>query len=274
MSISPIVKYATHSFTLPDTCVRLRTMLDDPLSSIEDMAKVMSVDPSLSAKVLKLANSALFRFPAQVSSVPKALSIIGGEAAYNISMAETANLAFKSFASDNINFGEFWHKAILTGLIAKSIVQQKGIRGSERYFVVGILHHLSELVCATKLPEKYVEYKSAIAEDTVAMSLQQRFFGFTFAECSGLILKSWNLPESIYEPLLTIELTGSNLGQFEQAVVYLSAAMAQVKLGREVFDKLEIPRSVTETIGLNDYEYDIIFEFAQAESTKIASALN
>lgn len=274
MSITPIVKYATKSFTLPDTCVRLRSMLDDPMSSIDDMAKVMSVDPSLSAKVLKLANSALFRFPSQVSSVPKALSIIGGEAAYNISMAETANLAFKSFASSNIDFKQFWHKAIMTGLIAQSLVQQKNIRGSERYFVVGILHHLSELVCATKLPEKYSIYKSRLGDDILPMHEQQAVFGFTFAKCSGFILQSWNLPESIAEPLLTTELNTDVISQFEQAVVYISAAMAHFEIGREIFEKDELSNIIIETIGLNDYEYDIIFEFAQSESIKIASVLS
>jgi HD-like signal output (HDOD) protein len=168
MSLAPLIKYANKSFTLPDTCVRLRQLLDDPRSGAREMAQVMSFDPSLSAKVLRLANSALFRFPSQITSVPKALSIIGGEAAYNISMAETANLAFKSFSSSLLDFDKFWEKSVLTGIIARSIAQQIQERGSERYFVMGILIHLSELVCATKLDEKYEQY---LAKDSESLPL-------------------------------------------------------------------------------------------------------
>jgi len=180
MSIAPLIKYANKSFTLPDTCLRLRKLLDDPRAGVKEMAQVMSVDPSLSAKVLRLANSALFRFPSQITSVPKALSIIGGEAAYNISMAETANLAFRSFSSSLLGFDSFWEKSVLTGLIARCIAQQMQQRGSERFFVMGILMQLSELVCATKLEEKYKKYLTKGAE-TLPLEAQKNIFGFTFS---------------------------------------------------------------------------------------------
>ncbi|MGQ8364768.1 HDOD domain-containing protein [Glaciecola sp. 1036] len=273
MSLEPIVKFASKSFTLPDTCTKLRTMLDDPRASVDDIARIMSVDPSLSAKVLRLANSALFRFQNQITTVPKALGVIGGEAAYNISMAETANLAFKSFASEAIDFNQFWEKAVLGGLIAKSIAQQRQIRGSDRYFVIGILHNLSELICATRLPEKYLKYKDLL-DEYPPLEAQMTVFNFTFAHCSGLILKNWQIPESIYEALLKFSLSEDSLGNFDCAVVYASSGMAHYNLGADFIHQSSTPEILIDTIGLTDDEYDIISEFARVESLKIASALN
>ena len=62
MALEQYVAQATQSFTMPDICIRLRSVLDDPRSDISDIGKLISVDPSLSGKILKLANSALFRF--------------------------------------------------------------------------------------------------------------------------------------------------------------------------------------------------------------------
>jgi HD-like signal output (HDOD) protein len=273
MSMTPIIKYANKSFTLPDTCIRLRQVLDDPRSSAEDMAQVMSVDPSLCAKVLRLANSALFRFPSQVTSIQKALSVIGGEAAYNISMAETANLAFKSFTSKHVNFSTFWERSVFTGLIARSIAQQIQKRGSERFFVMGILMNLSELVCATKLEDKYVKYLKDM-KAVLPVEAQRKNFGFTFSNCSGLIIENWRLPENLYSSMIQLSLYPHQQLQIDESILYIAATMAEMQMGKGILDIPEFNLQAAESIGLKDYEYDIIFEFAQVETSKIARALN
>jgi HD-like signal output (HDOD) protein len=248
-------------------------LLDDPRAGIKEMAQVMSVDPSLSAKVLKLANSALFRFPSQITSVPKALNIIGGEAAYNISMAETANIAFKSFSCKTLNFTKFWHKALITGLIAQSVAQQIQERGSERFFVMGILMNLSELVCALRLEKKYQEYVQRGAEN-LALESQKQHFGFTFSECSGLILEGWKLPENLYISMRGLSLYEHQQLSKEESILYMAATMADLKLGQAVLQHPSLNLQAVQSIGLNDYEYDIIYQFAQSESSKIAQAMN
>jgi HD-like signal output (HDOD) protein len=271
MSVAPIVKFAAKSFTLPSTCVRLRSMLDDPTSGISDLAKVMSLDPSLSAKVLKLANSALFRFPSEVCSVQKALHVIGGEAAYNISMAETANLAFKSFNTSLIDFDQFWHKAVLIGLIAKTLAQQKQMRGSERFFAMGILQNLSELVCANHLPEKYANYLE-LEKQKIALQAQKDIFGATFINCSGMILSTWLLPEILWAPLLELDDINAELSQ-DASILLMANLMATLEQGSAILDNPLIPKSLLDEIGLSSDDYDIIYEFATAESLKIASSL-
>jgi len=273
MSIAPLIKYANKSFTLPDTCLRLRKLLDDPRAGVKEMAQVMSVDPSLSAKVLRLANSALFRFPSQITSVPKALSIIGGEAAYNISMAETANLAFRSFSSSLLGFDSFWEKSVLTGLIARCIAQQMQQRGSERFFVMGILMQLSELVCATKLEEKYKKYLTKGAE-TLPLEAQKNIFGFTFSECSGLILQGWQLPENLYTGMQSLSLYNKQQLTKVESILYMASTMAEMQQGQALLQHPLLNLQAIQCIGLNDYEYDIIYEFAQSESSKIAQAIN
>ncbi|MGB3725304.1 MAG: HDOD domain-containing protein [Glaciecola sp.] len=273
MSMTPLIKFANKSFTLPDTCLKLREILDDPRKDNDDIAQVMSHDPSLSAKVLKLANSSLFRFPSQVTSIAKALSIIGGEAAYNISMAETANLAFKSVQNEQIDFSSFWEKSVATGLIARTISQQLQQRGSERFFVMGILMHFAELVCATKLPLKYMQYKTLL-DTTLPLEAQRSVYGFTFASCSGIILSSWRLPENLYMAMSNLSLFDHQALSIDEAVLYLAATMAAKQEGQDLIKANNLHSQAVECIGLEDYEYDIILQFAQSETGKIAQLIN
>ena len=102
ISLLEITRVAGQSFALPDICVRIRSMLDDGQSDLADIGRVIALDPSLSSKLLKLANSPLFRFESQIDSLAKAINIIGGEALYNLVMAETASSAFEHFSSFDI----------------------------------------------------------------------------------------------------------------------------------------------------------------------------
>lgn len=270
-----ILNYASKNLTLPQTSLKLRDTLDDPRSSADDIAKVMSVDPSLSAKVLKLANSALFRFPSEVTSVSKAVNVIGGEATYNISMVETANMVFKSMEVSKNTLNTFWQKSVQTGLIAQSIAQQVKLRGSSRFFVMGVLLNLSELVCIAKQPDQHNDYEQKLAQDgNLPLEEQQQLFGFTFAQVSGAILENWKIPDTLYEPLKRLNKpTGSKLG-VEESILYLASVMAEKQIGKTLFTEPNINERCLECVGLNDYEYDIILQFVSVESLKIAQIIN
>lgn len=273
MSIKPIVKFASKSFTLPDTCVNLRVALDDPRKDLTDIGQLISVDPSLSAKILKLANSALFRFPSQIETVAKALNVIGGEAAYNISIAETANIAFKTFNSSVINFAQYWQKAVLCGVVAKSIAQQKQSRGSERFFVLGILQGLSELIVASKHTEAYTKFQNDLELD-VPIVKQKKHFGFTFPECSGMIIQEWNLPQSLIQPLLKLTYPPTERMNLEESILYMAMAICACEgTETEVENLPHINLQAIETIGLNEDDYDMIRSYSRLETSKIANLI-
>ncbi len=274
MPIKRLVKYASKSFTLPDTCLNLRAALDDSTKDLADIGKLISVDPSLSAKILKLANSALFRFPSQIETVSKALNVIGGEAAYNISIAETANVAFKTFNSSAIDFASYWQKAVMCGVIAKSIAQQKQSRGSERFFVLGILQGLSELIVASKHVEAYTKFQND-HELIMPLAKQRKHFGFTFPECSGFIIKEWNLPESLVQPLQSLVHPSSKIMNLDESILYLAIAICACEGEHMEIENLPLLNlQVLETIGLSDEDYDMIIKYSRSETSKIANLIN
>jgi HD-like signal output (HDOD) protein len=276
MSLKPIVKFASKSFTLPATCANLRAALDDSRKDLNDIAQLISVDPSLSAKTLKLANSALFRFPGQIETIAKALNVIGGEAAYNISIAETANLAFKAFNSNVIDFAQYWQKAVMCGVIAKSIAQQKQSRGSDRFFVLGILQGLSELIVASKHTRVYTDFCND-HEVTAPMAKQMKYFRFTFAECSGLIIEAWNLPLSLVAPLKALSHPQNKQMNLDECILYIAMALCECKSegpNVKVENLPQINLEALEIVGLNNEDYDMIMGYSRLETSKIAKLIN
>lgn len=191
---------ASSSFSIPDICLKIRDMLDDETSGVEEIGKLVSLDPALSSKLLKLANSPLFRFRSQVDSISKAINVLGGEATYNLVMAETARDAFNHFGAGGIDLKRFWLQSLYSGLIAKYLAKLLRIRGSERFFLLGLLHNLAELVVTSENPDLA---QKCVSDDLTNMpwQLQSDILGFTYAQCSSQILQIWQLPTQISLPI-------------------------------------------------------------------------
>ena len=217
-----IAKVASQSFALPDICVRIRSMLDDSQSNLEDIGGLIALDPSLSSKLLKLANSPLFRFESQIDSLAKAINIIGGEALYNLVMAETACSAFEHFSSNVIDLKRFWLQSIYAGLVAKHLAKMIKIRGSERFFLIGLLHNLGELLVAVQDPDLAIQC-SKYDKKISPWKLQRQVLGFDYANCSSKLMEFWQLPSQLYIPVMDLHNENKALENRDVAIIYTAA---------------------------------------------------
>ena len=275
-SINPLelAKMASQSFALPDICSRIREMLDDDKSDLNDIGNIIALDPSLSSKLLKLANSPLFRFESQIDSLGKAINIIGGEALYNLVMVETASSAFEHFSSDVIDLKRFWLQSIYTALMAKHLAKILRIRGSERFFLLGLLHNLGELLVALKSPELAIEC-SKYSKEVSPWKLQQHVLGFHYTNCSANLLELWNLPAQLYLPVHNAHNENQALANKEAAIVY-SAIRAGVAMANDHLysvNELLTPK-VTQYLNLEQEDMQDAVKYAFMEAEGVLGVMN
>ncbi len=272
MSLTKYVTYASQSFTLPDICLRIRDILDDHRSDADDIAKLISIDPSLTAKILRLANSALFRFPSQIGSISKAVNVIGGEALYNLVVAETANTAFAKFDSPLVALDQHWRNSVYCGMVAKFLAKHARIRGVERFFVMGILQNLSELVIAKCSPDKYNDYLSDESE-LLPWEKQLKHFKFTFSQCSGTIMESWKLPLSLYFPVIHLHDSSQKVADAEVAVLAVAVRSSYNELQTEE-NKIEL--LPTELDNILNFDMDTLedaIHYSRRETDMMSSLI-
>ena len=248
-------------------------MLDDDNSAIEDIANLVSLDPSMASKLLKLANSPLFRFRSQIDSLTKAVNVIGGEALYNLVMAETASSAFQHFANDEIDLHKFWKQSVLTGLIAKHLAKLSRIRGSERFFLLGLLHNLGELVVAKQDPSQ-AKLCLAFDEKNSPWKTQKQILGFTFADCTAEILKLWHLPTQLPSPIEFVHDENKALSNKEVAIVFTALRVAAALVNEDIYaPKALINAVVLENAGLDEELLDDAVNYAQMEASKLLAIM-
>ncbi|NQZ23419.1 MAG: HDOD domain-containing protein [Colwellia sp.] len=265
---------ANGSFALPDACFKIKGLMENEDSSIEDFANVISIDPSMTSRLLQIANSAIYSFPGEISTISRAITIIGTQAIYNMMLVDVAATAFKHFSNQAIDLKRFWRMSIFCGLAAKNLAIKAGIRDIERLFVAGLLQNFGELIVAKISPELAQQCEKYSAEQ-LPWSLQQRFLGFTYTEVSAELLKIWQIPEKIILPIRHYNEAKTIQINKDVKVLYLASHLSLVDSHPEVFNYDDIvEQSLLENLNISDDDLAEAVEFASEEAENILTIMN
>lgn len=188
--------------SLPIVLAKLNELIADPRSSVDDFAKVISGDASLAGRLLKLVNSALFGLPSQVDTINRAVGLVGTREIRNLALASSAARIIDGMPTDIVNMAQFWRDSIYCALYAKYLGKTAKIRESERLFAAGLLHDVGTIILCVVLPDdmRQVIEKERLGDQPL-YAIEQDRFGFNHAQVAGELLKTWQLPDSLYEPV-------------------------------------------------------------------------
>lgn len=228
MTPQNLVETVDNLFSLPEIYYRIKQTVDDPTSTIDDVAEIVMEDPNITARLLHLANSAFFGIATQIESVQRAISIMGLAHLNNLVLAISVTKAFKGINSQLVNMKDFWIHSVYTASLAKIIARHCNVLDSERLFVCGMLHDIGHLVIYTALPthaENVLERASV--EQVPLRFLEKEMLGFDYAEVGGALLQFWKLPDSISMPVLHhTQVDIDSDFAMDIAIVHLSNVMA------------------------------------------------
>lgn len=261
-------------FALPDTCLKIKDLIDNNVSSLDEIAELIALDPALASRILKLANSALYNFPNQVDSLNKALLLLGDTQVYNLVVAYGAAEAFSNTPTQVIDLERFWEMSIHCALIAKQLGLKLHVRQSEPLYLSGLLHNIGELVVVAVKPE-IASICSNYQRGTFPWVRQQELLGFSYSDCSVALLKLWQLPENLIEPLNYLNTPQLKSGNLPVQILHLASRLALLNAAAGQFefaDLVDLP--LAQSLGLQRKDLDEARAFASLEGLSILSLLN
>lgn len=184
---------------MPDVATKIISYAEDlgevSFSELEDL---ISLDPGLTAKILKVANSALYARQQQISRLQTAISLMGFKAIKSLVMLITASNMFQKSAGTPF-YKYFWQHSLITAFIAKKLTDIAGLqRLKEEAFLAGLLHDIGQLALYESQPGGYdfiMEYINQDEQATCKQEISQ--FGADHLSVGRKIMESWNFP-SIY----------------------------------------------------------------------------
>ncbi len=214
--------------SLPLLYTRLDETINHPRSSIADIAKVLSEDQGLAARILKLANSPMFGYFSKIDTITQAVTIIGIQQVRDLALAISVMGLFKGIPEDLITMEYFWRHSIGVALAARVIATSQRETNLERFFVAGILHDIGRLVLFTRVPDLCREMiETSRDEQRCLYEVEQQRLGFDHAEVGGAMLRRWKLPIRAAEPV-EMHHRCNQAGQFprESAVLHCADLLA------------------------------------------------
>ncbi len=226
-SANELVQSCTSVFTLPEIYFRVRDVVDDPNSTMDDLAEVLKLDPAISARLLRIVNSPLYGFPKQIDTVTRAVNLLGTQAINDLVTATTIGRTFSGMPIQLMDVPMFWRKSVLCALLAGKIAKSCGLEDSERFFIAGLLRDIGHLVLYQTVPRRA---QSALIEagylETSLAEVEQSSIGCDFVEVGAELIRSWGMPVQI-EQAIRCQLSPNDAGEFiiHASVVHLAGVV-------------------------------------------------
>lgn len=197
-----LVSQVDRLVTLPVVYLRVRAVVEDPRSSVQDLAQVISTDPALTARLLRLVNSARFGLMRRVDSVANAVSILGMQPLHDLVLATSVASAFKGITPGRMDLARFWRQSVLRGLAAQEAAEVCRILRSQRLFVGGLLADVGHLVMYQVVPDLAERaLLRAERERRPLHEVETELVGCNYAEVGSAFCDQWQLPQPFVEAI-------------------------------------------------------------------------
>ena len=187
--------------SLPEIYLRVSEQLENEEISAQQIGNTVQNDPAITARVLKMVNSAYYGLPNQVSSVAQAVALLGRERLRHILIGSLLRGVFTGNDNPAYSMQEFWQHSIKTAIIARQLAQSiESIEEPESMFTAGLLHDIGKLVLINRVPEKMLaaeEWMIRKRVDVLTAELNQ--VGMTHTAVSEALMRHWGLPSVLID---------------------------------------------------------------------------
>ncbi len=187
----------------PTIAAQILKTIQNQESSLADLERIISADPALTGKLLRVANSAFYALPYEVGNVNRALSILGTNVIKNIALSFVIAGNLRGEKESLFDFDYFWRRSV-TAAVAAELVMGLLHDKDENIFVTALLKDIGILIMFLNKGQEYTVALQEGFQDggTELTRVEQQMYQFDHQQLGGTLLQSWGIPQSIVKPVL------------------------------------------------------------------------
>lgn len=279
--VPPVVREAMSVIgdiaTLPEVTVKIIALVEDPRSTARDLHKVIKTDPALSARLLKVVNSAFYGLPGQVATVDRAIVLLGLATVKNIAIAASIGRLFTGERiSDSFTAKDIWRHSVAVGVLTRQMHRHLHSHQPEadEAFLAGLIHDLGLLVIRQAFPQQLADIIDRCAKEGRGFcEIEEQILGANHQSFGQALAAKWKFPQRL-RTVLGYHHSPELLAPEHQAMCRLIGIADTVACE----DKLGFPltaagQTVTpESLAAIDLSPDVLAEFRAALPENLASA--
>ncbi len=193
--------------TIPVVATKVMQLLDDEDSTADDLAKVVSSDPAVAARVLKISNSSFYGAQRQILTLPHAIMMLGFVTLKSVVVAASVKQVYHPYG---LTEKLLWEHSFGAGLAARLIAAELRQTNPDEAFLGGLFHDIGKQIMNFLDKDKFQEVmQRSYNDDRTFEDAEKMLFPYTHEEAGALVLKKWNFPEHLIKAVLahhTLEL--------------------------------------------------------------------
>ena len=265
------VKEISHIATLPEVTVKFIELVEDPNSTAQDLHKVISNDPALCSRILKVVNSAFYGLPGQIGSINRAIVLLGLNAVKNIAIAASLSKLYRGGQlAPEFSAKDLWVHSVSTAAAAKLIADAMKLGLPDEAFLAGLIHDIGLIVEMQHDRQKLIdvverlEIKGGVPSKNM-LEVEEQIFGATHQDFGRALCERWKFPKSFsyvtgshHDPM---ELSAGN--RTLACVIHVAdrlAAGVEDAGFRLDLSSLEVNQAILDELGLTRDQLDSIRE--------------
>lgn len=201
-NIAELVKGVGNLVTLPNVFIRINQLVENPNSTITNIADAISQDPSFTVRLLRVANSSFYGLSSTVDAVPKAVSIIGTSQIRSLALATSVASSFDGLPNTLVSMEHFWKHSLYCALAARILAKRARKCDPDAVFTAALLHDIGELVIFNRLPQQAQDALLLVldsADEIPVYQAERQIMGFDHAQVGGELARQWKLPPMLEE---------------------------------------------------------------------------
>ncbi|MBN2307326.1 MAG: HDOD domain-containing protein [Candidatus Hydrogenedentes bacterium] len=268
---------------VPEIVAQVLRLTDDPRVDMSRMGDVIQRDPALTAKILKISNSAYYGLKQHVGTLKLALVVLGIWEVRNIVLGVSVFDALRTGDADSVLGGDSFYKhAFVVGALSKKLCKRLALDSHGEAFVSGVLHDIGKLMLVRQLGAPYARaYLKAAGDSAFLCEAETALLGFTHADAAAALSAHWDFPQTLSDALWLHHASESaSLADAKDpelaAVVRLANLAAHIDwdspqtpdvlaaAGDDVWDCLDAARSPIPRDSRNDIIKEFVDELAES----------
>lgn len=198
MSLQSLLDNATNLPVIPKVVQALIVSFGETDVDIDQVSRTLASDQVLTAKVLRLANSARYGGQRKIGSVQEAVVVLGFNALRTLVLASGLTGAFK--APENFDLRQFWRNSFAVAALCKWLARPARL-DPELAFTCGMMHNLGALLIHLLAPDQAARLEASGERDEDLSELQQQALGYDFTEAGAALAERWQFPQAIADAI-------------------------------------------------------------------------
>lgn len=270
-------RYIQNMPPLPVTVSKILEVTKNPNVDAKELNNVISLDPVLTGRVLKLINSAYYSLPNQITSIVRAIVMLGINTVKNLAISTSVLSSVKDKKNFNaLDMDGFWRHSICVGVMAKTFakIQRVDNKKIEEYFVAGLLHDIGKIPLNSTFPEIYIQAMNYSQQTKTPLYLAEtKFFSINHAELGFQIAKLWKLNPLLFSSICfhhTFEDVEENAKKFVATISLANIITNKIGIG---FSGNKYPEEKEEEIfKITGHTWDDISQAEESAAEAIKKA--